>query len=132
MIKRTHVALGVVSILPLISHVNLLYIPVGLIGAVFPDYDYKVGLKHRGITHTLLCLLITTGAMFIISPQLSLIWGICYLTHLAGDSITKTGIPAFYPVSKKYYGLKLIKTRGAEDLLILLICLYIISEFIAS
>lgn len=132
MIKKTHIALGIVSILPLVGHVNLLYIPFGLIGAVFPDYDYMVGLKHRGITHTLLLLMITTAVMLIFSPQLALIWGISYLTHLVGDSITKTGIPALYPLSKKYYGLKLIKTKGAEDLLILLICIYIISEFIAS
>jgi inner membrane protein len=132
MIKKTHIALGIVSILPLIGHVNLLYIPFGLIGAVFPDYDYKVGLKHRGITHTLLALIVSSAAMLIVSPQLALIWGISYSTHLAGDSITKMGIPALYPLNKKYYGLKLIKTKGAEDLLILLLCIYIISEFIAS
>jgi inner membrane protein len=130
MIKKTHIALGVVSILPLIGHVNLLYIPFGLIGAIFPDFDYMVGLKHRGITHTFLFLIVSTVAMLIISPQLALIWCISYFTHLAGDSITKTGIPALYPASKKYYGLKLIKTKGAEDLFILLLCLYIISEFI--
>lgn len=132
MIKRTHIALGVVSILPLIGRVNLIYIPFGLIGAVFPDYDYKIGLKHRGITHTFLFLILSAAVMLIISPQLALIWGISYLTHLIGDSITKTGIPALYPLSKKYYGLKLIKTKGAEDLLILLLCLYVISEFLQS
>ena len=130
MIKKTHIALGVVSVLPVVSHVNLIYIPIGLIGSIFPDYDILLGLKHRWITHNFVALAVTTFFTLFISQDLAITWGLCYFSHLFADSLTKMGIPALYPISKKYYGLKIFRTGGTGDYSLLLLCLYIIFQYI--
>ena len=132
MIKKTHIALGTLSLLPLITHIPLLYLGIGLIGSIFPDYDKKLHIKHRGITHTLLALILTTATISIFNINLALAWSIAYLSHLIGDCVTVMGIPAFYPFSDKYFGLKLFKTNSIWDYIVFFISicssLYIISN----
>ena len=127
MMKKTHIAVGIAATINFINISNVLFLPIAVVGSLIPDWDYKLGLKHRGITHTLLALLITTGLFSLYSWKLGLLWGLNYFTHLLLDSLTVTGIPLLYPLKKKYYGFKLFKTRGAEDVLIFLICFYIIT-----
>ena len=53
MMKRTHMFAGAASVINFISINNILFFPVAVLGAIIPDWDYKIGLKHRGIKHIL-------------------------------------------------------------------------------
>lgn len=112
MMKRTHVAVGLAVTIPLIIQNPISFI--GVLGSVTPDWDYIFGIKHRTITHSFLALGISTAIIFFFNKSISLIWCISYMTHLFLDGLTVTGVPLMYP-SKKRYGFKLYKTRGAED-----------------
>lgn len=127
MMKRTHMFAGAAATLPFINATNVLFLPIAIIGSFVADWDYKIGLKHRGITHTALALLITSSLFSIYSLQLGLLWALNYSMHLLLDSLTVTGVPLLYPIKNKTYGFKLIKTRSSEDMFICLICIYLIS-----
>lgn len=125
MTKKTHVAVGVAITLPIIS-VCPIYSVFGLLGAVIPDWDMLLGIKHRTITHSLIALLISSMVVIFINFGIGLVWFVSYTSHLILDSFTKMGVPLFYPRNKKYYGFKLIKTGGAEDLFICLLTIFFI------
>lgn len=127
MTKKTHIAVGIAATINFIHISNILFLIIAVIGSFIPDVDYKLGLKHRGITHTLLALAITTGLFSLYSWKLGLLWGLNYSTHLLLDSLTITGIPLLFPLSKKCYGFKLICTGKSEDLFICLLALFFIS-----
>ena len=128
MMKKTHLAVGIAATLPFITRSNILLIPIALAGSVAADCDYKIGMKHRKITHTLLALSISSATLSIFKLNLGILWGLNYSTHLLLDSVTSKGIPLLYPVSKKNYGVKLFKTRRAEYELIALIALGMLAE----
>jgi len=107
-------------------HLCSFYALLGLIGANIADKDRLIFLKHRGISHSFIALILTTLIIYCFNYPVSIIYGYNYLIHLILDSFTKTGVPLLLPFSKKYYGLKLIKTGGAEDLFICLITMYLI------
>lgn len=130
MMKRTHMFTGIIATVPFINLDNALIAPIALIGSIAADWDFYMGIKHRTSTHSLLALLITSGAFMLFNFQLGLLWGLNYLTHLFLDSLTKMGVPLLYPFSRKYYGARIFKTRGAEDLLICLMFLYLITTII--
>jgi inner membrane protein len=125
MTKKTHIAVGILATLPLIKILPA-YVIVGILGATMPDYDLKLGIKHRTITHSLLVLFLATITVMLFNFSLGLIFGLNYLIHLLLDSCTKTGTPFLYPFNKKYYGPKLIKTGGTEDLSICLLAIFLI------
>lgn len=113
MTKNTHIITASLISFPLITNPISLF---GLIGAIFPDYDCKLNMKcHRTLSHSILFLLITTIPFIYINKELALIWFISYCSHLILDSLTKSGIPLFYGISKKRYGLKLFITDGILD-----------------
>lgn len=125
MTRKTHIAVGIVATLPLIK-IFPAYILVGIIGSTMPDYDFKLGIKHRTITHSLLVLFLAASIIMLFNFGIGLSFGINYLIHLILDSFTKTGVPFFYPFNKKYYGLKLVKTGGVEDLFLCLLAIFLI------
>lgn len=119
----------------------LLYAPVGYlllavdpglavlggIGAVafsrVPDYDLRVpGLEHRGVTHTLLFLIVVTGALAgtslafadqfgtdpILTGGLGAIVGIVAIgSHLFADALTPSGVPLLWPISSRRFSVSL-------------------------
>jgi inner membrane protein len=113
MMKRTHIAIGVAAALPII--INNPVSIFGVLGSIVPDWDYILGIKHRTYTHSLLVLFISSVSILTLNKWIALVWLINYVLHLIADSFTKMGTPFLYPWNKKYYGYKLIKTRGAED-----------------
>lgn len=129
MLRKTHLGIGAVVTLGLVSltYISPLDGLIGLVGATFPDIDYKIGIKHRTITHSLIGLLGSTLFVYYFAPKVALVFGLNYLLHLVADSFTKTGVPYLYPFSKKTYGKKLIVTGKAEDGFILLLALLCIS-----
>lgn len=125
MTKKTHLAVGIASTLPLLS-IYPKYAFVGIIGAIVADWDLLLGIKHRTVTHSLLALLSTTIVIALFNFSIGIVFGFNYLIHLLLDSCTKMGVPFLYPFMKKCYGLKLIKTGGVEDLFICLMALILI------
>lgn len=128
MTRKTHIAVGIAATLPLLSVYPKIAI-IGIIGSVLPDIDIMLGMlgiHHRTITHSLLALFLTTITVVTLNFNIGIIFGTNYLIHLILDSCTKMGIPLLYPFNKKYYGMKLIYTGGAEDLFICLLALSLI------
>lgn len=111
---KTHLVAGITTA-TLLSGGNPIAIGLSGLGSLLPDIDHsgsKLGrrvpwigkvLKHRGITHSLISLvLVTTANKWL---------GLGYLTHLLLDMLTKQGVQLLYPL-KGMYGLKLISTGG--------------------
>jgi inner membrane protein len=127
--KKTHLFTGIALTIPFISLSNIILLPA-VIGSVAPDWDYRIGIKHRTITHSLIALIISSAFLGTFNIKLGLLWALNYTVHLLLDSLTKMGVPLLYPWRKKYYGKKLFRTHGAEDGLLALISIYIISSLI--
>ena len=127
MMGRTHMAIGVAIALPVIKYLDLSYVSMAgaIVGSVAPDWDL-----YLGITHSLLFLLISSVLVGIFNIDMAILWFIAYALHIIADSFTKMGVPFLYPFIEKKYGLKLIYASGAEDLFVLLVAIYIISEMI--
>lgn len=125
MLKKTHMLVGVLVAAPVIKNTGLIS-AIGLMGATVPDIDYKIGIEHRTITHSLLVLVFTALFIYLIHPGTAVVWGLTYLSHLLLDSFTIAGVPFLYPFIKKRYGLKKIKTGGDIELYILLLLIYLI------
>ena len=120
MMKRTHIAVGLAVTLPLI--VKDPVTAVGVVGAIAPDFDISLGIKHRSITHSFLAAGVTTLLISPVNIKIAIVWSINYLLHLLLDGTTVNGVPLLYP-KKKRYGIKKIKTRGAEDYFIQLMAI---------
>lgn len=126
MTKRTHIAVGVAVTLPIILNYHPVISWVGIVGSIVPDFDFLFGIEHRTITHSLIAITISTIFIYLFNANVAAIFAINYCIHLVLDSFTIMGIPLLYPFDKKYYGLKLVRTGGTEDLLICLLAIYII------
>lgn len=113
--------------------------PVGFaaafVGAVAPDIDHPhswIGRRllpisvpmsavfgHRGITHSLLAVI---GFAFVIALYSNLAGGLIfafsvgYLSHLLGDLISNSGIPAFWPI-KRRVSFHIINTGGISEMI---------------
>lgn len=125
MTGKTHITVGIASTLPLLS-LYPEFAFLGILGAVTPDLDLVLRIKHRTITHSLIALFLTTITVITFNFSIGVIFGVNYLIHLFLDSFTKTGVPLFYPFSKKYYGFKLIKSGGIIDLVVCLLAIFLI------
>lgn len=117
MTRKTHVAIGMAVIVPLVLSfgINSITALLGLIGATAPDLDIKYRLGHRTITHSIIAIIVTTAIASILGEDFALVWCACYSSHIVADSFTKNGVPVFYPLSKRTFGLKLIRTGGVCD-----------------
>lgn len=129
--RKTHIAIGCVATSILLSnHIIQPLSIIGIVGATFSDIDYKLGIKHRTITHSILMLTLTSIMISFFSKDIALVWFVNYLLHLIADSFTKSGVPFLYPFIKKSYGFKLIKTGSSIDYFIAIVSLYILSEIL--
>jgi inner membrane protein len=90
---------------------------VGSVAALLPDIDHpsskmrqrmgRIGhlglawLPHRGLTHTLIFTFII-AILSLVLTRSPVMWVIplAYLSHLIGDSLTRRGIPLFWPFRK--------------------------------
>lgn len=130
MTKKTHLCVGIALTLPIVYTFFNPICLVGIVGSIAPDIDLKIGIPHRTITHSLLSLIISTSIIYIFSSSIAIVFALNYLLHLILDSLTKMGVPFLYPFHTKYYGAKLIKTGGTEDLCICAIAIAFISLII--
>jgi inner membrane protein len=98
---------GVVALTPDIDHRHsTISHRVGLLGLPFRLFG------HRTITHALWIPLIM-GVTMVIYPHWML-FVICgaYTSHIIADMVTMRGVPLFYPLSRRSWGLPLIRTGG--------------------
>ena len=132
--KSTHLTIGCILTYFLYTlNFGWLSCLVGLYGSVAPDIDLKLHIRHRTITHSIIALILTTVPLYLFSDTLGIVWLLNYTSHLLADSITKMGVPYFYPY-KKYFGVKLIRTGSIEEhvfclILIALFSLYILNKY---
>lgn len=132
MTKKTHLAAGVLATAGAISLCGVHPNPYifGIVGSIVPDWDRYLGMKHRGVSHS---FVFAVGLGIMIS-MINMSFGIAfmfnYCLHIALDSFTLMGVPAGKPFFNDYYGAKLIKSCGAEDMFLLLVLLLLISKLL--
>ena len=94
------------------------------LGLIAPDFDHKLGLKHRGISHSIWIVIL----FFIISWKINLVYYFAfgYLIHLLFDSVSASGVCFLYPFSsyieysggarvKKGHRVKLYKVKSYKN-----------------
>lgn len=134
MLLRTHLAITVFGILVLINNVNnkIVFAVVALIATFIPDVDSRyssIGRKrinrvlqfftrHRGITHSLVFLILVTFGILLFSNVIALGFFLGYGLHLFSDSFTKDGIKPFYPFFPKLKSSGGISTGGRIEIII--------------
>lgn len=129
MTKKTHLVIGTLACLPIMDSTTGL---IGILGSIAPDIDIKLGMRfHRTFTHGLFFLIFSSIGISVINKNIALIWFISYASHLLLDSMTKGGVPLFYPIKGKY-GLRLFTTGLIFDKLIGLCGLFLIGVYICS
>jgi inner membrane protein len=74
-------------------------------------------VSHRRFTHSLLALTIVTYLADSIHPDFTIPVLLGYLSHLLADSLTVSGVPWLWPITKSFRFAKL-KTGGVPDYLI--------------
>jgi len=99
-------------------------------------------VTHRGITHTFLFSIVfpallaiglySFGLLYKYNYLVIISW-LAYISHLVGDSLTKSGVKWFYPFSKKSYHFlpkKLTFKTGSfvEDIITVLLLFVVIDE----
>lgn len=141
MLFKTHLVLGILVffILNFIFEIpnKILFLIVVIFGAVIVDIDVKnskVGrhwffrplqffTKHRGMVHSLIFGLIISLLIAWLSRWAGFAFFVGFASHLFLDSLTKSGVAIFWPLSKKRFGFG-IKSGGIfEEILFVLILL---------
>jgi inner membrane protein len=132
MTKKTHLAIGTLVSLPVIGSTTGIIGLIGVLGSIAPDLDIKLEQRfHRTFTHGLFFLIFSSCGIAVFNKNIALIWFLSYASHLFLDSLTKGGVPLFYPIGGKY-GLRLFTTGFLIDKLIGLIGLFMIGAYICS
>lgn len=120
MLFRTHVALGVMGVLLLISSVTHRWIfgIVVLIACILPDIDSvrsKIGnhwylrpfqwaTKHRGVLHSFTFCIVGGLVLAFFIPALAFPFYLGYGIHLVADMFTSEGIRPFWPLKDEVEG----------------------------
>ena len=105
----THIALAIlvikiteIAFLTSLLHSHLAWVVAPLL-TVFPDFDSFIGIKHRTYTHTVYSALITSYPLIFVDLNLFFVGLLAYLSHLAGDMMTHSGVKLLYPAETVYY-----------------------------
>ncbi len=90
---------GASSLLPDIDH------PKSTFGRLVPFLSYPISavFGHRGITHSFFAILAGIAILLKYGYQTEYVAAIVigYLSHLAGDMMTNSGVPLFWPVKSR-------------------------------
>lgn len=81
---------------------------LGVFFARLPDIDLRLGLPHRGVTHSILaaaCVSFGVGSLVqLLMPaaafELAAVTGAAYLSHMAADGINPTPEAVFWPLPR--------------------------------
>lgn len=126
MLARSHlvVAFSCIAVYKAVTVGDLTHNPldyiIGALAALLPDIDdnrsyigsrlafiafpIRMTFGHRGITHSLLMLIILGVVVYFYANDFNWIipFVIGYASHLAADYVTNTGIPLFYPYQERF------------------------------
>ena len=117
------------------------------VGAILPDSDtryskigkvlplWRLGFKHRGITHSFILPLIIYILLRNIYPNfIYVLFG--WYTHIISDMLNKPGVDAFFPLSllskHKRFKIMNLKGKGIGEIIIKVLSLLIILYFLIS
>lgn len=135
MLKKTHMSIGLAGGVlaglftlsnPFTTFIN--YITV-LLSSTLPDIDIDLGIKHRGITHSVLFGSILSIVIFLIYPPIVRPFLIGFGLHIIADSFTNTGVQLLYPIKSKI-SVRLFDTKDPIEYAIQGICYVIIFIYI--
>lgn len=74
--------------------------------------------KHRSFSHSILGLILFyVGVRMLIGEEMSLYFGVGFISHIVSDLITSNGVELIYPAKKKI-ALKLVKSGSKLDYVI--------------
>lgn len=127
--RRTHAAAGLAigfgigawSALPFEQ--TILVALISEAAALLPDWDLKLKIRHRGLTHSLLVLCILSFALSLLLPSILLFPAVLgYASHLVLDLLTVQGIELFYPHHKRIRLLKFRTNSRIDHLIGALMC----------
>lgn len=150
MIGKTHLLIGAATGLALIANSRppspALVVTAAAIGALLPDLDspgslisrktgplgwfYSWFVKHRGVTHSALAAVMVLLGVALLGRDYPdsqfagfALW--CgYLSHLAADMLTKSGVPLLWPMEYRFRllprRLAIVTGKRAESLVALL------------
>lgn len=109
----------------------IITIPLLALGSLLPDIDHsksKVGrlvppisyiMKHRAwYTHSIVGAFILPLPFLFFGRTYYFIIALGCLGHVIGDTLTVMGTRLIYPISNKFYSLKLTKSGGIGEKLI--------------
>jgi len=143
MMAASHMALGgaawvvVVKLGGAAPELSAAGMGMAVLGSLLPDIDHPgsaVGRRlwmisrplsmligHRGLTHSLLAVLAGVAALVLVAPSSDLAvfvapLAVGYLSHLAADALTPSGVPLLWPV-KRRFGIALCSTGGPAEML---------------
>ncbi len=138
MLFRTHLVITIFFIILIFPYIHspIIFVPVALFATLLPDVDSpysKLGhhkifrpfnffTKHRGITHSLIFLVVISFFISIFSKEILFAFVLGYASHIFSDCLTKEGVPLFYPSEKRIKGL--IKTGGITEVFISIIFIF--------
>lgn len=88
--------------------------------AVLADFDIRLRLKHRGITHSLLALAVVAVLSVLVYQPLAFAVIGGYASHLCADMLTPRGVPLLYPWNKRFRVAKWSTGGGADWMIWLL------------
>ena len=142
MYRKGHIGLGLLSYAPIAYGLTtmglyaelLIGIPCVIFFSIAPDFDRWLPIvSHRGITHTILCGLVASFSVTVLSVYLydvlsidaigltsvELVAGVIFFgsligvfSHLAGDVLTPSGVAPFAPLSGRTYTLDLVYSNS--------------------
>lgn len=94
--------------------VNMEYGAIAIIACIV----FSKFTKHRSFSHSILGLvLFYIGVRMIIGEEMSLYFGVGFISHIVSDLITNNGVELIYP-AKKRISLKLVKSGSKLDYII--------------
>lgn len=120
--RSTHAAVGLACGLAL-AQIGQFPLPAAVVvaltteaAALLPDLDIRLHLPHRGITHSLLALLVIGN--YLARPIglwcfAAVVLGYC--SHLVLDLVTSAGIPLLWPLVGRRFSLMGLRTGGRAD-----------------
>ena len=117
--RQTHMIVGATVAVALAPAHDLLSLSLalggGIAGGIAPDLDISVGMKHRGLSHSIWPALGAIVAGVLVPIPLAraglIAFGLGYLSHLAADACTVSGVKPLQPLSE-FHPRGPIKTRG--------------------
>ncbi len=142
MLLKTHLMIAIFAIILFVNSVNdkLVFVSLVLLTTFLPDIDsgfsslgrkaiskpIQMMTRHRGILHSFSFVVLVSIILAIYWPIASLGFFMGYALHILGDSFTKDGVQAFWPLKVKSSGFIATGGRIEESIFFFMILIDII------